>query len=94
MADDLLRKVNSVLSRKLKDFESGLEHNPISGRILGVAISSDFEDIDHGERQQILKRALTDELSAGELRRVGPIVTMTPNEASLHQEAAEMDAGD
>jgi hypothetical protein len=94
MAATLLQKVNRVLGRKLADFQSGLDYVKETRRVMGFVVSSDFKSTDHGRRQRQLKKALTGELSPQEMSRVGPIVTMTPNEASLHEEYAELDTAD
>lgn len=87
MATNLLKKVNRALADRMSDFESGLEYVRATGRVMGVVISSDFTPgADHAKRQRLLRRALADSLSVEELDRVGPIVTMTPNEARLQHE--------
>jgi hypothetical protein len=93
MAADLLRKVNLILSRKLSDFDSGLEYVAATGRVMGFVVSSDFRGPDHAKRQRRLKTALAGDLSPQELRNVGPIVTMNPVEARHSRELELEDAG-
>lgn len=83
MASTFLRKVNSFLSERLPDFHSGLTHGSTNDRITGYVVSSAFAGCEHGERQKKLRAAMEAELTAEELARIGPIVTMTPAEADI-----------
>lgn len=89
MEAKLLKKVNNVLSKRLTDFESGLEYVKSTKRVLGFIISPDFKGSDHAKRQKLLNKALADKLSPDELLRVGPVVTMNPTEARMHDELGE-----
>lgn len=57
--------------------------------MLGFVVSSDFKGSDHAKRQRLLKKALSGKLTPDEMLRVGPIVTMNPVEARLHDELDE-----
>ncbi|MCK4343347.1 MAG: hypothetical protein KAY37_16655 [Phycisphaerae bacterium] len=76
----LLKKVENVLNAKLSEFRNGLEEET-SGRILGFIVSSAFTGRTHEERQARLAKILKKELNSADLAKIGPIVTMTPEEA-------------
>jgi hypothetical protein len=83
----LVRKVNTVLESRLKDYRSDLRRGIANGRVLGYIVSSNFDGLEHSERQKILDDILQAELTPKEYEEVGPIVTMTPAEASLKETA-------
>jgi acid stress-induced BolA-like protein IbaG/YrbA len=78
--------VNRVLQANLAGYVSALEQVPETGRIMGFVVSSAFTDLSDRKRQRLLNKLLYAALDRQELLRVGPIVTMTPDEASVHEE--------
>jgi hypothetical protein len=54
-----------------------------TGRVLGAVIASGFRGLDHEERQRQLWNQLEAALTVDELRMVGPVVTLTPAEATV-----------
>lgn len=81
----LVKKMNALLGRKLAAFQSGLIRGSTNSRVTGYVVSSDFKGLDHGPRQEMLAKFLETGLTKHELCDVGPIVTMTPAEASVKQ---------
>ena len=87
----LLDKVTGLLRAHLRDLDTaGLEQVREPGRVIGFVISPKFQGKDPGQRQRMLKRALNKGVKDGkiteqEMLRVGPIVTMTPDEAAIHE---------
>ena len=83
----LIAKIEKALHTELEDFQSGLLRNMPGERVLGYVVSSDFSGKQHSARQRrldaILKQALTEE----ELLRLGPIATLTPQEADIGRKA-------
>lgn len=88
----ILKEVEQVLRDRLSGFVSGLEEDRQTGRILGFVISSDFDDLDHRERQQKLRDALRSGLTSEQTARIGPVVTMTPLEADIDELAEQSGA--
>lgn len=85
MAKSLQDKIEGILKAKLENYSSGLETTPGTKRIMGFIVSSSFRS-DHHARQKKLGKILDENLEKHELDRVGPIVTMTPEEAEIHEE--------
>ena len=81
----ILMRIKRMLKKELAGFESGLDENKQTGRVIGYIVSSDFINLSQKRRQQKLDKLLKAELSKEEMRRVGPIVTMTPEEASIDE---------
>ena len=81
----LIDRVSTVLQDDLADFKSYLERIPGTKRITGFVVSSVFRGKDDALRQRLLWKLLEENLSDRDLQEVGPIVAMTPEEASLHQ---------
>ena len=79
----ILSRTEKALAAELSEFRSGLEIAEVSQRVFGFVVSSDFEGMDHHERQGRLRSILQAALAGEELERVGPIVTMTPAEADI-----------
>lgn len=63
--------------------EDGLETIPKSGRVTGWVAAEAFEELDHRERQKLLWDVLDRELTQEEQSNVGPIATLTPEEAKF-----------
>lgn len=80
---DLHDKIVQILQEKFEGLKDGLDVVEETGRVIGAVISEDFRGLDHEERQNRLWKHLEERLSKDELRRVGPIVTMTPLEAEI-----------
>jgi len=84
-----IKKLDALLATKLKGYRSGLGKNHDRSRILGYVVSSDFSRLDdHAKRQKKLWKILASEFSEKELEDVGPIITMTPAEADVGEDAA------
>lgn len=79
----ILSRTEKALAAELAEFRSGLEIAEVSQRVFGFVVSSDFEGMDHHERQNRLRSVLQEELEDEDMERVGPIVTMTPAEADI-----------
>lgn len=73
------------MNGQLSGFVSGLDEDGETGRVMGFIVSSDFDDLDQQVRQQRLKALLESGLSREEMSRIGPIVTMTPDEAVIDE---------
>lgn len=84
----LIEKIEQALDAELAEFRSGLEPAERSDRVLGFIVSADFENSEHADRQNRLKSILSNLLDAEEILLVGPIVTMTPDEANIGDSAA------
>lgn len=81
-----LIELNAHLAANFSGFLSGLQQNPQTRRILGFIVSPDFEELEPAERRQHLRTILEQRFSGAELGRwLGPIVTMTPEEASVNE---------
>lgn len=83
----LIEKIDQGLSASLSGYVTGLEEVAATGRVIGFVVSPDFEDVDQAGRQDRLKRELASILTDEEIVMVGPIVTMTPEEAAIHEDA-------
>jgi|GEM_PF-1912556 len=79
----LITKVEKRFKEELRGFRSGIEPADRADRVLGFIVSSDFEGVDRRQRQVRLKEILANALTQRELHDVGPILTMTPSEASI-----------
>ena len=91
--DTLIKKLNRLLADHLDDFASGLIPGESNDRVLGFIVSAKFVGHDHADRQtmllDLLRQFVNDgRLSEREHERIGPIVTMTPDEATLKDDAA------
>ena len=64
---------------------SGLDEDGQTGRVMGFVISSDFDGLDEQSRQQKLKALLESQFRRKQMPRIGPIVTMTPDEAAIDE---------
>ena len=84
----LVTKLNRVLKANLDHYQSGLDHIEHSDRVTGFIVSSEFRTLDHRARQKLLATILKRELNDAERTRIGPIVTMTPDEADIGKRAA------
>ena len=80
-----LRQIEKILGDKLSGFVSGLDQDEQTGRVMGFVISSDFDDLDQKARQRELAKLLESELSSKQMLCIGPIVTMTPDEAAIDE---------
>lgn len=83
-----IKKLDSLLVTKLKNYKSGLGWSYDKKRILGYVVSSDFARIDHSKRQKKLEKILENALTEKDLESLGPIITMTPAEADMGENAA------
>ena len=81
----IVQKVTKILEQNLDDFRSGLEESQTQ-RITGFIVSSSFSGLSHEQRQDLLWEEVLggDKLTKDERNLLGPIVTMTPDEASIH----------
>ena len=80
----LLEKLTHILGQHLDEFRSALEGAPETRRITGFVVSSSFVGLSHQDRQDLLWRTIDDaRMTEEECDLIGPIVTMTPDEASL-----------
>ena len=79
----------AALSRHFRDLDDGLHEIKATGRVIGFVASPDFMEADHEERQNRLWTAIDAEFTPDQQRNLGPITTMTPDEAKLH--AADAD---
>ncbi|HEY3244620.1 MAG TPA: hypothetical protein VGM03_14865 [Phycisphaerae bacterium] len=81
----ILNKVVKILKNELTRFEHHLEYVRETGRVTGFIISSTFSGMDDDKRQKRLwEGILRKQLTADELRKIGPIVAMSPEEAAIH----------
>ena len=81
----ILETIDSILRDQLGGFVSGLDQDEQTGRVMGFVISSDWDDLDQKARQRELAKLLESELSSEQMLRIGPIVTMTPDEAAIDE---------
>jgi len=85
----LISKLDRILGSELRDYQSGLLKAELADLVLGYIVSSSFERIaGHRKRQAKLQKILEAALTSEELAHLGPIVTMTPAEASITEKAA------
>lgn len=78
-----LEQIEKILRDQLGGFVSGLDEDGQTGRVMGFIISSDFDDLDQTTRQRKFTELLKSQLSPDQMLRIGPIVTMTPEEAAI-----------
>lgn len=81
----ILETIESILRDQLGGFVSGLDQDEQTGRVMGFVISSDFDDLDQKTRQRKLAEPLESRLSPEQMLCIGPIVTMTPDEAAIDE---------
>lgn len=79
----LHKKVIAALRQSFVDVVDALEEVKSTGRVTGVVISPSFRRLGFDKRQDRLWKALEKELTKAELDSVGPIIAMTPAEASV-----------
>lgn len=85
--NSLKTKVEKVLASALKGFQSGILLSDSKERVLGYVVSSEFSGQDHAKRQARLNNVLEKALDADELLRLGPIATLSPEEAAITRKA-------
>lgn len=73
----------SALRKEFPDLMDRLEVVRSTRRILGWVASDRFDMMDHGERQDLLWYHLHKEFGADALEHVGPIATLTLDEARV-----------
>lgn len=83
-----IKKLDTLLTGKLKGYRSGLGKNHDRTMILGYVVSSDFSQIDHHKRQKKLMKILESALTEKDLKILGPIITLSPAEADVGKNAA------
>lgn len=81
----ILETIEAILRDQLHGFVSGLDQDEQTDRVMGFVISSDFDDLDQKARQRRLAEPLESRLSPEQMLRIGPIVTMTPDEAAIDE---------
>ncbi len=81
----ILETIEAILRDQLAGFVSGLDQDEQTGRVMGFIISSDFDNLDQKTRQRKFAEALESKLSPDQMLRIGPIVTMTPDEAAIDE---------
>lgn len=81
--ESLHERVIAALKTEFAGLVDGLETVDSTGRVTGFVVGPDFDGIDDKPRQDRLWKALRNVLEDNELRRVGPIVTLTPAEADI-----------
>ena len=79
----LHKKIISALRHSWKEVSDFLDDIPETGRVMGVIASPVFRKLDHEARQRKLWNVLKKALSSEELENVGPIATLTPEEATV-----------
>jgi hypothetical protein len=79
----LHKKVIVALRRSWSDVVDALDDIEELDRVTGVVISAAFRRLEHEGRQKKLWRVLKKALTADEFSRVGPIATLTPEEAGV-----------
>ena len=57
-------------------------------KVVAVVTSSDFEDMDEGERQHLVRKKLIQKLNADEQARVESVHTMAPSEHEVVRDGA------
>ena len=83
----LIAKMEKALAAELPGFQSGLLRDLPGERVLGYVVSSEFTGKQHAVRQRRLDSILARALSDDELLRLGPIATLTPQEADVGRKA-------
>jgi hypothetical protein len=81
----ILEAIEAILRDQLGGFVSGLDEDEQTGRVMGFIISSDFDNLDQKTRQRKFAEPLESKLSPDQMLRIGPIVTMTPDEAAIDE---------
>ena len=79
----LQEKVIRVLKKRFHDVIDGLETVDSTDRVTGWVASSEFDTRDDPQRQDLVWKLLGQDLTPGELNKLGPIVTLTPAEAEI-----------
>ena len=79
----LQEKVIRVLKKRFHDVIDGLETVDSTDRVTGWVASSEFDTLDDPQRQDLVWKLLGQDLTPGELNKLGPIVTLTPAEAEI-----------
>lgn len=72
-------KLKTLIANRLRDGMADLEVLP-NGRVVGHIISSEFEDLDYGDRRKRLWEIIDSELSLEEKRKLSTLLTYTPEE--------------
>jgi hypothetical protein len=85
---DVTAKLLEVLSAAFPGSTTeDLERAPGSDRITGLLVWDGFADLDPADRQSMLWRNLRQGLAEADLREVGLLFTVTPDElVALHEE--------
>jgi len=79
--------VTELIGRSFPGASVNIEPGDGTGRLAGWITWDGFRGLDHVERQQRLREAIAD-LPMDDQLLLGPILTMTPDEASDDEEAA------
>lgn len=78
-------RILTVLRQHYPDLHDDLFTVAKTGRVMGSIGTDAYLDLDHPERQDELHRILEEGLTSLEYRSVGPIVTMTLEQAHMHE---------
>jgi hypothetical protein len=82
--DSLYERLIGILHNRFPDvLVDGLEVIESTGRITGWIASTAFDELDDGERQDLLWGALEQDLSKQDLAHLGPIVALAPVETDF-----------
>ena len=83
------QEIIDALQAGLPDIDvTALEETP-EGRIIGFVVSAKFAELEHEDRQQLIKQHLEKAIQRSNLLNVGPIAALNPDEAEL--KAADSD---
>jgi len=83
----LIQKIERALGRELLEFKSGIQRGLRSERVIGFVVSKEFTGQDHVSRQNRLQSILRQALTPDELLHIGPIATLSPEEANVTRRA-------
>lgn len=81
----IIKALRNDLDAELVD---GLDTVRETHRVMGFVASKRFKNLDHAARQKLLWKIIN-KLDPAPKNNIGPIVTMTPEEAELHTADAD-----